>query len=103
MNHLLARNYESFAHWGTAKLRWARSVACKLIGPYSLTLIIILGTVLRVTYTLLYQPEPFADAAIFDERAQDMAQGFGYINPNLAQPTAYWPIGYPALLDPLDL
>lgn len=46
---------------------------------------------------LLIAVSPTSDAAWYYERADELAQGLGYLN-NEGQPTAFWPAGWPMAL-----
>jgi Dolichyl-phosphate-mannose-protein mannosyltransferase len=55
-----------------------------------------LAFLLRVAWMLTFDVRPYTDFEWYYDRGLEIAQGGGYaIN---GKPTAYWPIGYPALL-----
>jgi 4-amino-4-deoxy-L-arabinose transferase-like glycosyltransferase len=51
---------------------------------------------LRVTLIVLLPQAPYSDGAFYFDRAAGLVDGLGYSENGY--PTAYWPIGYPALL-----
>jgi len=61
-----------------------------------LPLCLILFVVLRLGVALLFPVTPVSDSAFYVDRAREMAAGLGY--QEQGHPTAYWPVGYPALL-----
>jgi 4-amino-4-deoxy-L-arabinose transferase-like glycosyltransferase len=61
-----------------------------------LVVIVLLAVALRVLYAILLPVEPFSDGAWYLQRARELANGMPYQEGG--HPTAYWPVGYPALL-----
>ena len=57
---------------------------------------IALGVALRTAWVLAVDPELVKDSVWYFTHAVDIAEGRGY--QEAGQPTAYWPVGYPALL-----
>ncbi|MFH1689377.1 MAG: glycosyltransferase family 39 protein [Candidatus Eisenbacteria bacterium] len=53
----------------------------------------------RVLWVLLFDPTPVSDFGWYYDRAVDLAAGTGYSVDGV--PTAFWPIGYPAVLGAL--
>lgn len=51
---------------------------------------------LRLALALLLPQHPYSDGDWYMTRAAEMARGMGYQEAGM--PTAYWPVGYPALL-----
>jgi 4-amino-4-deoxy-L-arabinose transferase-like glycosyltransferase len=58
--------------------------------------IILLALALRAAFLLAVPITPDSDAAWYLLRAQEMAAGMGY--QERGHPTAFWPVGYPAVL-----
>lgn len=58
--------------------------------------IILLALSLRMIFMLAVPVTPDSDSAWYLLRAQEMASGMGY--QERGHPTAFWPVGYPALL-----
>ncbi|MDG5487348.1 hypothetical protein NYR55_01725 [Sphingomonas sp. BGYR3] len=57
---------------------------------------ILLAVILRAIFILAVPVTPDSDGAWYLLRAQEMAAGMGY--QERGHPTAFWPVGYPALL-----
>jgi len=57
---------------------------------------IILAVMLRLLAMLIFPVAPISDYAWYLDRARDIAAGLGYVERGI--PTAYWPVGYPAIL-----
>ena len=51
----------------------------------------------RLVWVLAFQTPPGPDAVSYDELGWRLASGQGYVDDD-GRPTAYWPVGYPALL-----
>lgn len=68
---------------------------------YNLILIIIfiVGTILRILWISLIPTEPVSDSLFYHLTASSIAEGKGYQYEG--KPTAYWPVGYPAILGTL--
>lgn len=58
--------------------------------------LIALGIGLRLAWVLSVDPVPIKDSAWYFSHAEDIAAGRGY--QEYGDPTAYWPVGYPAFL-----
>jgi hypothetical protein len=56
----------------------------------------VLAIALRVLWVVSFDPLPLADWKWFVDRAGEMVAGNGYAVDG--EPTAYWPVGYPAFL-----
>jgi 4-amino-4-deoxy-L-arabinose transferase-like glycosyltransferase len=54
------------------------------------------GLLVRLLVILFFPQEPISDGAFYFSRAAEMAAGLGYNEEGA--PTAFWPVGYPALL-----
>jgi hypothetical protein len=54
------------------------------------------GAVLRIAWAVYFDPNPVNDGKWYWARSTELADGLGYQVNGL--PTAYWPVGYPALL-----
>jgi 4-amino-4-deoxy-L-arabinose transferase-like glycosyltransferase len=77
----------------TAGRRWAAGFAeARWVVPA----IFAGGLLLRLALILLLPQTPVSDGAFYFERAAEMAAGLGYQEEG--HPTAFWPVGYPALL-----
>lgn len=61
-----------------------------------LLMIIIVAVFIRLALVLALPQLPFSDGSYYVERARELAEGLGY--QELGRPTAFWPVGYPALL-----
>lgn len=61
-------------------------------------LLVIIGVALavRLAYALVAPPPPISDEMHYDVLARSLAAGGGYVEDGVA--TAYWPVGYPALI-----
>jgi 4-amino-4-deoxy-L-arabinose transferase-like glycosyltransferase len=64
--------------------------------PWIVPGIFALAFFLRLLLILLLPQAPYSDAAFYFDRAVGLVSGQGYSEGG--HPTAYWPIGYPALL-----
>lgn len=73
-------------------VRWIASFR----SPHILPVCLLLGIAARLAVVLLVPVEPVSDAAWYFNRAREIANGNGY--QEAGYPTAFWPIGYPALL-----
>ncbi|HEY8490051.1 MAG TPA: glycosyltransferase family 39 protein [Dehalococcoidia bacterium] len=64
-----------------------------------LVVVLALALVLRLAWVLLVEPPVSIvnDTGQYDAFAQNIAQGRGYVTLN-GHPTAFWPVGYPAIL-----
>jgi hypothetical protein len=62
-----------------------------------LALSALLALVPRLALVLLLQPQPSSDFAWYSARAMAIAEDRGYVLDD-GTPTAFWPVGYPALL-----
>ena len=61
--------------------------------------VIILATLAgRLFLAYLVQNVPVSDSAAYHQFAIWLAEGRGYLDLRTQQPTAYWPVGYPAFL-----
>jgi 4-amino-4-deoxy-L-arabinose transferase-like glycosyltransferase len=58
--------------------------------------LLLLALAIRLAFAMLLDPQPISDAAWYWQAALHLAQGEGYVVAGL--PTAYFPVGYPALL-----
>ncbi|NHO64670.1 hypothetical protein G8770_03815 [Aestuariicella hydrocarbonica] len=67
-----------------------------LYHPLFIPLCIGLGLLLRIAVALMFPIEPASDAAWYVARAHELLAGMGYQEGG--HPTAYWPIGWPAIL-----
>lgn len=77
------RGLQSTAH-AFAEARWV--VPAVLTG----------GLLIRLLTILFFPQAPISDGAFYFSRAAEMASGLGYNEEGV--PTAFWPVGYPALL-----
>lgn len=64
--------------------------------PHTVPAIAALALVLRLLSVVLVPIQPDSDALWYLQRAGEMAEGAGY--QEAGHPTAFWPVGYPALL-----
>lgn len=64
--------------------------------PWVVPALFALTLGMRLALILLWPQTPFSDGAWYLLRAEEMARGMGY--QEAAHPTAFWPVGYPALL-----
>ena len=61
-------------------------------------MVLLVGFALRLGWVLLWPNEQFiGDYIWLNGRAQGLAEGHGYVQPN-GQSTAFWPVGYPLTL-----
>lgn len=58
--------------------------------------VIAFGLLLRLAISLLFPVEAASDGAWYLQRASEIVAGLGYQEAGF--PTAYWPVGYPAIL-----
>ena len=63
---------------------------------WTLPACVILAIMLRLLAMLIFPVAPISDYAWYLDRARDIAAGLGYVERGV--PTAYWPVGYPAIL-----
>ena len=70
--------------------RWGR-LHCVMV------LILLVAFCLRLGWVLAFQQPPGPDADSYDALGWRLATGQGYVGDD-GKPTAYWPVGYPALL-----
>lgn len=70
------------------KLKWNN--------PYLVPIIWLAGFLLRLAWILTFDPEVVSDATWYIPKAIDMANGYGYVRDQL--PTAFYPVGYVAVL-----
>lgn len=64
--------------------------------PYAVPAIFALALLLRLALIVALPQQPFSDGAFYFPRAIELASGQGYQEAGF--PTAFWPVGYPALL-----
>jgi 4-amino-4-deoxy-L-arabinose transferase-like glycosyltransferase len=83
---------KNFSNFGFMK-----SLQKYLLHPYFLPSVWGLAIGLRLLWLLLYRPEPISDFADYHQLAVRLAEGRGYVGEG-GQPTAFRPIGWPALL-----
>jgi 4-amino-4-deoxy-L-arabinose transferase-like glycosyltransferase len=84
---------------GVFRLSWFRGLITLLRrGDNKNWLFIIFGVALalRLGYAAIAPPPPISDEMHYDLLARNLAAGRGYVEDGV--PTAYWPIGYPALI-----
>lgn len=67
-----------------------------VLHPAFLPLVFLVGAALPVLFYLVFPTVPTSDAGWYVARALELADGHGYQEGGW--PTAYWPIGWPALL-----
>jgi 4-amino-4-deoxy-L-arabinose transferase-like glycosyltransferase len=77
----MRRLVETFAGWSASR---------------QAALVIGLGAVVRLVWVLAATADPTADFAWYDLRARGIAAGDGFVVDG--EPTAYWPVGWPAFL-----
>ncbi len=64
--------------------------------PLFIPVCILVGLGIRLGVAIWLPVEPYSDAAWYVARAQELVAGVGYQEDG--HPTAYWPIGWPAIL-----
>ena len=64
--------------------------------PQAVPAILLLALLLRVAVIAAFPIQPHGDSLWYLHRATEMARGLGFQEAGL--PTAFWPVGYPALL-----
>ncbi|WP_020679713.1 glycosyltransferase family 39 protein [Marinobacterium rhizophilum] len=67
-----------------------------VLHPLFIPLCISLGLLIRISIAVFIPIEPMSDAAWYITRAQELTAGIGY--QESGHPTAYWPVGWPAIL-----
>lgn len=67
-----------------------------LLHPAFVPGVIFAGLVLRLLLSTILPVEPMSDSAWYVARAKEIAAGMGYQEGGF--PTAYWPVGWPAIL-----
>jgi 4-amino-4-deoxy-L-arabinose transferase-like glycosyltransferase len=67
-----------------------------LMHPAFIPACFIGGLLLRLAVVLLFPVEPMSDSAWYVARARGLVAGLGYREGD--HPTAYWPVGWPAIL-----
>jgi asparagine N-glycosylation enzyme membrane subunit Stt3 len=99
-----AHPFEPHTTPGSSSLAAARRAARALWRHRVLCAIVALGFALRLTWVLMVdEPGPGGEIARGDQYwyyhfARDIAAGRGYVDASTGEPTAYYPIGYPAIL-----
>ena len=81
---------------GREKEGWAAVAAAFATSPWVLPAIFAGGMLVRLLMILFFPQEPISDGLFYYSRAAEMAAGQGYREEGV--PTAFWPVGYPALL-----
>lgn len=80
-----------------AQLSATKAALLRLFGaPYFVPLIILLGLLIRLLVVAIVPVEQMSDSAWYVARAREIAAGLGYQENGV--PTAYWPVGWPAVL-----
>jgi len=79
-------------------LRWIRS----LVERRPLLLMLCLSIVLQCVLILLLRTPPHSDAVMYVEHAQRLVEFGSYITAS-GDPTAFWPVGFPALLAGVEI
>ena len=64
--------------------------------PWVVPALFALALVSRLVFVVLLPQDPVSDGEWYMVRAAEMARGMGY--QEAGHPTAFWPVGYPALL-----
>ena len=72
---------------------WRSSVASS---PAIVPALFVLTLSLRLGFALVWPQTPFSDGGWYVARATELAAGLGY--QEAGHPTAFWPVGFPALL-----
>lgn len=82
------------------KLPWLQksfdSASLLLMKPWYIPVCFALGVGLPLIFHLLFPIEPMSDSAWYVARAAEIADGIGY--QERGEPTAFWPVGWPALI-----
>ncbi|MBD3232802.1 MAG: hypothetical protein GF315_03660 [candidate division Zixibacteria bacterium] len=74
-----------------------RSVFTRILeSKYLIPTCLVGSTLLRLIWILIFDPVPKADSYYFFSSAASIADGNGYMM--FGRQTAYWPVGYPAVL-----
>lgn len=76
--------------------RWDAALSALATGRSVVPALVALTVALRLALVVLLPQRPVSDARWYLERAAEMARGLGYQEAGHA--TAFWPVGYPALL-----
>ncbi len=66
---------------------------------FSLQRILLLAAALRLIWIWLCPNEPTSDPYVYHFSAEQLAQGYGYVDAD-GRPAGWWPVGYQALLAP---
>lgn len=85
--------------FGVFRLPWFRGLTSLLgRGDNRIWLLVIFGVALalRLGYAAVAPPPPVSDEIHYDILARSFAAGAGYVEDGV--PTAYWPVGYPAIV-----
>ncbi|MGO9481866.1 MAG: glycosyltransferase family 39 protein [Candidatus Kryptoniota bacterium] len=67
-----------------------------ILSPWYIPTVVALGFAVRLSWTLIFHPNPVSDFAFYFRSAGSIARGYGYAPFGVA--TAYFPIGYPLFL-----
>jgi 4-amino-4-deoxy-L-arabinose transferase-like glycosyltransferase len=67
-----------------------------LLHPTFIPIALLTGIVIRLLVAIFLPVEPMSDSAWYVTRAKEISEGLGYQENGL--PTAFWPIGWPAIL-----
>lgn len=86
---------------GPRRMRRAVSVWLRdlLSSARAVFVILLLGLLLRLGWVAFFPAGMYADSQWYFEKAVDLSRGLGYVHDSVSlQPTAAWPVGYPAFL-----
>ncbi len=84
----------------TSRNDFTQTILRAIEGKYFLWCCLALFTGLRIAWLSIFDPTPVSDATWYLARAEDIALGAGYQSHN--HPTAFYPVGYPAILSVLS-
>lgn len=67
-----------------------------MLHPAFIPTCLVMGLGVRMAFAIAFPVTPTSDAAWYMARARELATGFGYQEGGI--PTAFWPVGWPAIL-----
>lgn len=95
----VAAAFLTLGAFGVFRLPWFRRLTSLLgRGDWRCWTFVLVGVALalRFAYAAAAPPPPISDEKHYDLLARSLAAGGGYVEDGV--PTAYWPVGYPALV-----
>ncbi len=92
MKYGFSEQNENILHSGENNA-WLKGI---LLHPAFIPVVLLTGLSLRLTIATMLPVDPVSDSAWYLDRAKEIVAGLGYQEGGF--PTAYWPVGWPAIL-----